>query len=539
MSDEYPEPRIARTPQARQYLVAVEAVNAEQWGRALPLLRELAASGAPHADIHHLLSVTALAIGSMGEALEHASRALRLKPDDGRYLLHAAQVVSRVQSPQRALELARRAEPHIWASGGLCMQLSSLYSRANAYREAGRLSARACELLPADASSAFNHATTLLFCGELDGAERMYQQAIELAPTHAQAHLGLAQLRTWTPICNHVERLRSKLAVAAHPEDRMYLSLALSKELEDIGQEAESFGYLVAGKKAGEQLSHHVIESEEQALFAQLESTGADWVRREDGCDSEEPIFVMGMPRTGTTLVERILSSHSAVQSVGEILNFPVQLKRATGVRSGALLDVDTVRAAAAIDWRELGNAYVESTRPLTGGSRHFVDKHPHNFLYMAMIARALPRAKLICLRRGPLDTCLSNFRQLFSPVSPFHGYSFDLLHTGRYYARFSRLMLHFGELLGDRVLWVDYENLVAEQENETRRLLDFCQLRWEPACMQFERNAAPVATASAAQVREKLHRGSMDRWRRYAAQLQPLAAQLRAEGLDAAMPSS
>lgn len=539
MSDEHQEPRIVRTPQARQYLVAVEAVNAEQWGRALPLLRELAASGSPHADIHHLLSVSALAIGSMGEAADHASRALRLKPDDGRYLLHAAQVVSRVQSPQRALELARRAEPLVWATGGLCIQLSSLYSRANSYREAGRLSARACELLPGDACAAFNHATTLLFCGELDDAERMYQQAIELAPTHAQAHLGLAQLKTWTPTRNHVERLRAGLAAAVHPEDRMYLSLALSKELEDIGQEAESFEHLVAGKRAGKKLSHRAIEAEEQALFAQLESIAADRVQREDGCDSEEPIFVMGMPRTGTTLVERILSSHSAVQSVGEILNFPVQLKRASGMRSGALLDVDTVKAATAIDWRELGNAYVESTRPLTGGSRRFVDKHPHNFLYMAIIARALPRAKLICLRRSPLDTCLSNFRQLFSPASPFHGYSFDLLHTGRYYARFSRLMRHFEELLGDRVLWVDYENLVAEQESETRRLLHFCQLGWEPACMQFERNAAPVATASAAQVRDKLHRGSVDRWRRYAAQLQPLAAQLIAEGLDAAMPSS
>ena len=234
---------------------------------------------------------------------------------------------------QRALELARRAEPLVWATGGLCIQLSSLYSRANSYREAGRLSARACELLPGDACAAFNHATTLLFCGELDDAERMYQQAIELAPTHAQAHLGLAQLKTWTPTRNHVERLRAGLAAAVHPEDRMYLSLALSKELEDIGQEAESFEHLVAGKRAGRKLSHRAIEEEEQALFAQLESIAADRVQREDGCDSEEPIFVLGMPRTGTTLVERILSSHSAVQSVGEILNFPVQLKCGSGMR--------------------------------------------------------------------------------------------------------------------------------------------------------------------------------------------------------------
>jgi tetratricopeptide (TPR) repeat protein len=537
MSYEQHEPRIVRTPEARQYLAAVEAVNAGQWGRALPLLRELAAGGARHADIHHLLSVAALAMGDLEEALEHASRALRVKPDDGRYLLHAVQVVSRVHSPQRALELARRAEPQVWGRGELCMQLSALYSKANAYGEAARLSARAHELLPADASSAFNFATTLLFCGELDKAERMYQEALKLDPTHAQAHLGLAQLRTWSPIHNHVERLRARLAVAVNPEDRMYLSLALSKELEDIGQEAESYEHLVAGKKAGAQLSGRTIEAEEQALFAQLESTAADCVQHAEGCDSEEPIFVMGMPRTGTTLVERILSSHSAVQSVGEILNFPVQLKRASGLRAGALLDTGTVRAATAIDWRELGNAYVASTRPLTGGSKHFVDKHPHNFLYMAMIARALPRAKLICLRRDALDTCLSNFRQLFSPASPFHRYSFDLLHTGRYFARFRRLMLHFEELLGDRVLWVDYENLVAEQEIETRRLLDFCRLGWEPACMQFERNAAPVATASAPQVRGKLHRGAVDRWRRYATQLQPLAAQLSAEGVHVAMP--
>ena len=250
------------------------------------------------------------------------------------------------------------------------------------------------------------------------------------------------------------------------------------------------------------------------------------------GFASDEPIFVIGMPRTGTTLLDRILSSHADVHSVGELQNFGVALKRASGSRTRPMLDAETMRLAAQADWSALGRRYIESTRPATGTTPRFVDKLPHNFVYAGYIANALPGAKIVCIRRNPMDTCLSNFRQLFALNSRYYDYSFDLLDTGRYYLQFDRLMAFWRETFPDRILEIRYEDLVDAQEPTTRRLLASCGLEWQDACLAFERNAAPVATASAVQVREPIHRAHLGRWKRYAPQLQELRELLEAGGV-------
>jgi len=519
----------AKTWAARQYLVAVEASNRGDWQRALPVLRALAAANPALPHVHHLLSVAALATGSLDEALAHAQKALTLKPGDVDILLQAARAMSQARSPQQALTLAHEAVPLAWSNASTCQQLSVIFARANAYEQASRLSARALELLPEDTHNVFNHATTSLFNGNLQAAEAAYRQVLVREPAHAPAHLGLAQLKKWTREQNNIQRLTACLERTRDVAGRMYLHLALGKECEDIGDYAGAFRHFTAGKTTGKELLRFDSKVDDVCFDA---LAAFDSVGSAAGYVSREPVFIVGMPRTGTTLVDRILSSHSSVQSIGEVLNFPSLVKRASGSRTPRLIDADTVRAAGRIDWSVLGETYIGSTRPLTGGFPHFVDKHPHNFLYLEMIARALPKARIVGVRRNPMDTCLSNFRQLFSPASPFHGYSFDLLETGRYFVRFHRLMQHFERLLGERILWIDYEDLVADQEHQTRRLLDFCGLEWQSQCLRFELNDAPVATASVAQVRDKLHRSSLDRWRHYADDLQPLMALLQAEGI-------
>ena len=532
MSENSGFPVETRTSAARGYVEAVAAVNRGDWARAMPLLRSLldASPDLPH--VHYLLSVAALAVGEGEKALTHSHRALELQPDEAGYVLQAARVISQIRSPQQALGVASDAIARVWNDGSLCQQLSAIFARANAYEQAARLSARALELLPGDAATHFNHATTSLFVGDLDAAEKSYQRVLSFAPDHAQAHLGLAQLKKWTREANHIPRLLARLGEARQDVVRMYLHLALAKEYEDVGEFAKAFRHLSTGKAVGRTLSRYDARSE-TTCFRLLTDGWIDAAGQGDGCPNGEPIFIVGMPRTGTTLVDRILSSHSSVQSIGEVLNFPSLVKRASGSRTRPLIDPDTLQRASGIDWASLGEKYVASTRPLTGHRPRFIDKHPHNFLYIGMIARALPQAKIICLRRPPLDTCLSNFRQLFSPASPYHGYSFDLLDTGRYYLQYQRFMQHAEQRLGGRVLWVEYEELVAAQERETRRILDFCQLEWQEECLRFERNVSPVATASVVQVREKLHGDAMGRWRHYSDELQPLAALLASEGID------
>src|SRR5690606_21865539 len=200
---------------------------------------------------------------------------------------------------------------------------------------------------------------------------------------------------------------------------------------------------------------------------------------------------------------------------------------------SPSLLDPETITAAASADFRSVGRAYVESVRELRGDAPRFVDKMPLNFFYAGFIAAALPGAKIVCVRRNPLDTCVSSYRRLFATGFPYYRYAYDLSDIGRYYVCFDRLVRRWRALLGDRFYEIEYEALISRPREETRALLDDLDLGWEEACLQPHRRAAPVATASAVQVREPLHGRFVGRWRRYAGRLGALADQLRAAGIE------
>jgi hypothetical protein len=225
------------------------------------------------------------------------------------------------------------------------------------------------------------------------------------------------------------------------------------------------------------------------------------------------------MPRTGTTLVERILTSHSKVFSAGELISMPKATKAAEQKPESYMY--------------ELGKHYLEDTRPATGELPHFIDKMPINFMYAAFIHLALPNAKMICLRRNPMDACLSNFRQLFAENFRFYNYSNNLIDTGIYYILFDQLMTHWHEVMPGAILEVQYESVVANQEEESRRIVEHCGLDWEDACLNFEKNKAPVATASSTQVREPIYTRAVERWRKYEKHLQPLRELLENNGIE------
>jgi len=251
-------------------------------------------------------------------------------------------------------------------------------------------------------------------------------------------------------------------------------------------------------------------------------------------CPNQEPIFIVGLPRSGTTLTDRILSSHRDVFSAGELGNFALILKRAARTPPPFVLEAETLKAGLDLDPSELGKRYIDSTRPRTGHTPRFVDKMPLNFFYAGLIHRALPNARIICLRRNPMDSCLSNYRQLLATSASNYDYALSLDSMGRYYARFARLAAHWrASLPADRFTEVWYEDIVLNQEGETRRLLDFAGLDWDPACLNFYENAAPVATASSVQVRRPLYATSIGRWKRYGDALASLQSALEAEGID------
>ena len=251
---------------------------------------------------------------------------------------------------------------------------------------------------------------------------------------------------------------------------------------------------------------------------------------------NDEPIFVLGMPRTGTTLVERILASHSQVTSAGELNNFALEMSREAkklmpqGKTQQGISKLDRVAASLMIDFTQLGQQYIESTRPLSGQAAHFVDKMPLNFLYAGLIHMALPKAKIVHLQRHPLDTCFAIYKTLFADAYPF---SYTLEELGRYYAGYRRLMRHWQEAMPGVIYHQSYEALVENIEAQTRQLLGHCGLDWEPACLDFHSQQRASTTASATQVRQPVYTSSVGKWRRFRNQLSPLIKTLESEGID------
>lgn len=480
-----------------------------------------------------LLGVALAEQGQMRPAIEALARTAQLEPQHAEARAQLARCLSAVHRLPEAAAAAQSALALAPRRAHTLDTIGVVFSRAQMHVQAAAAFRAAVAREPHNAGFRFNLASSLKFIGEIEAAEASYEACVRLDPHFWRAHSALSELRRQTPEHNHLARLRALLPQAqGQPDALLHLHHALAKESEDLGDYAQAFAHLTAGKAAKRQTLRYGFE-EDAALFEALIQAFPAVQPVAQGFATREPIFVIGMPRTGTTLVERILSSHPQVSSAGELQNFGLALKRLSGTTGRKLLDVATIEAGLRVDPRRLGERYLASTRPATGHKPHFVDKMPLNFFYAGFIARALPQARIVCLRRHPLDTCLSNFRQLFAVGYSYYNYAYDLLDTGRYYLAFDRLMAHWRQALPGRVLEVHYEELIDNQKAETRRLLAFCGLDWDEACLHFERNAAPVATASAVQVRSPLYSGARGRWRHYRNELSGLVALLHRSGTD------
>ncbi|GGA42926.1 tetratricopeptide repeat-containing sulfotransferase family protein [Sphingomonas psychrolutea] len=372
----------------------------------------------------------------------------------------------------------------------------------------------------------YNLALALGFLGRTVEATAHYEAILARAPRHGRAHYALSGLAKASPTANHIARLEAVLAAASSPDDALRIRYALAKEYDDIGEPQPAFRHLSAANAAHKARTAYDFSSD-AAIFDAIETA----FRKPDFFSgssqvTEAPIFITGMPRTGTTLVDRILSSHPQVHSAGELQAMPLAIKQLSGTRSRFVTDPETLFASGALSPDAVGRAYlahaVQHRRRVDG---RFIDKLPANFLHIGHIARALPQASIVCLRRNPMDTVWSNYKNLFATTSAYYAYSHDLLDTARYFARFDRLMTFWETLLPGRILQLRYEDLVADQEQQSRRLFAHCGLDWTDAALGFHTNSAAVATPSAAQVRRPMYRDSVERWRAHEADLAPVRA--------------
>lgn len=530
------ETAMTAAPQTSIQALLNEAVHAYEQGnpmRAGQLAQQATQIDPGHAEAHYLTGLACLDTRQLQRALEHLNRAVSLKPKSAEYATHFARALAQAHRYGEALQIANIAYASMPPDALTLDALGGVYMKCNAHERANVLFRRAVALAPDNANCRFNAAVTSTFTGDFALADTQFNACLERQPTFWRAYGLRSRLRRQTVDDNHVDTLETLLIAHAGDVDaQIHLHGALGKEYEDLGDYAKAFEHMSLGKTAARQRVAYRPE-QDSALVDALIKAFPDVVSTNAGYGSDEPIFIVGMPRSGTTLVERILSSHPEVYPAGELMNFGVQLERLAPADVPSRLDATLIAQSHRFEWERIGLRYVDSTRPQTAIKPRFIDKLPHNFLYLGLIAKALPNAKIICLRRHPLDTCLSNFREMFAENSSFHGYSFDLLDIGRFYIQFDRMMAHWNAVLPGRILQVDYETLVAEQESTTRRLLAHCELAWNDTCLQFQQNTSAVATASTAQVREPIHRAAVGRWEKFRPWLGPLEQFLNEAGID------
>jgi tetratricopeptide (TPR) repeat protein len=467
---------------------AVRLIRSGGAATALPRLRSWASGASSFGPVHGLYLEALIALGRREEAIE-------------------------------ALETAVAAGPETAdaydALAFFAMQLDRHELSNHLYR-------RTTELRPDDAQFWYNYATSERSLGRLSHALEACERAIALDSRMRPAILLRSELARATPERNNVEDLRARIARDPQASDAMFLSYALGKELHELGLFDEAFAAFERGAAARRQSLRYDVAMDEEKMRRIAAAFGSA-----PRLSEHEPIgrhiFIIGLPRSGTTLTERILGGLPGVRSNNETNNFSSALLRHAPATGG-----DVFERAAKADFAAVAGDY----EALAGGSDHpgpIIEKLPFNYLYVGAILQAFPRTPIVWVRRDPIDSCFAMFRTLFGAAYPF---SYDFDELARYYAAYDRLMRHWTALFGERLIRVDYERLVAEPGTVGPWLAERCGLRWHDGALDIAQNRTASLTASAAQVRGGIYTSSSGIWRNYGTHLAPLRERLIANGI-------
>ena len=373
-----------------------------------------------------------------------------------------------------------------------------------------------------------SRAHVLMFLGRFADAAEDASRAIARAPHVAQGYWLLSQVRRQDAGESHLARIRAQLrAPQRSAQDRALLAFALHKELDDLGRHDEASRALQEGC-ASKRSSLRYDAARNAALFERLLhfEPRVSPARARSGTRAV-PVFIVGMHRSGTTLIEQLLDGHSDVCGLGELYDFTSAMRYGTDHHCAGVIDAEIVERAPAVDFDMVGQRYLEGTAWRLAGEGHFTDKLPSNFLNAGFICESLPQAKILHMVRDPMETCFSNLRELFSDANP---YSYDQLELADFHAHYRKLMVHWHARYPGRILDVDYAQLTREPEQVVRRVCDFIGIAFEPQMLGMQSRTRGVVTASAVQVRDRIHVRDVPKWRAYESYLAPLRERLGRE---------
>ena len=506
---------------------ALQAGNTDQ---ASACCRQVLEARQDLPEAHFLVGLVALELEQRRTAISAFGSVTTLDPEHGAAWAHLARLFMQTGQTLRADEALDKAMRHADDNPVVHDLVGHVHTMLGEERLALDWYSRAVDAQPDNVAFLVNKANCQMYVGELEGSEETLRRALALAPGNSNAHWILSMLRK-AKNHDHVDQMRRLVDLGNYPaRAQAFLWYGIGKELEDIEDWEDAFAAFERGARA----RRSTLDFDEQAEILMYEAFDRIYTREwfdatPEGYASDAPIFVVGQPRTGTTLVERIITAHPDVTSAGELKQFGNAMRRLSRYSEPQRFSAALVEGASRVDTTKLGRMYIETSRKMAGDTPCFVDKLPINFMHIPLILKSLPNAKIVHLRRNPMDACFSSFKQLFADA---YAHSYDQEEMARHHARYFRLMETWRERFGDRFFDIAYEDVARDVEPNARALIDYLGLPWNDACLEFHKQKTAVATASAVQVRKPAHTRSIGRWRRYERQLEPTRRTLESLGI-------
>lgn len=491
--------------------------------RAEEICRHFLRSNPKNVEGMRLLAKIGIELGILDDAEFLLESAVAFEPDNIQLKLDYTDVLRRRQKFGKARAQAQALHDSDPCNPMFQSQLAIESMQTGDYDRAFELFDAVLVKLPRDPATLTSKGHALKTLGQTDEAITSYQAAVSAKPDHGDAYYALANLKTYKFENSEIDAMRAQ---AARPDlafmDRVHLSFALGKALEDREDYEASFKHYDEGNALKRAQTRYSADAMSCELAAQKSACTADLFAKHEGTgyDAPDPIFILGLPRAGSTLLEQILASHSQIDGTLELPNILALAHRLRGRKAGQSRYPEILHELTAEQLTTFGEQFIEQTRIHRQGAQFFIDKMPNNFRHIGLINLILPNAKIIDARRDPMDCCFSGFKQLFAEGQEF---TYGLEEVGRYYADYVDLMDHWDAALPGKVLRVQHEDVLDDVEAQTRRMLDFIGVPFEDACLEFHKTDRAVRTASSEQVRQPINRKGQDAWKPFEPWLKPL----------------
>lgn len=502
---------------------AVQFVRAGKIGPAERLTRDFLKEHPTNVVAIRLLADIGSRVGALDDAEKLLARCLELDPEFDLARLNYADVLKKREKLEAALEQVEKLLEKDPRRFGYLVTRAGILINMGDYKNAVPAYQYLVDNYPPRPQITLGQGHALKTIGRLDEAIAAYRKSIELRPSFGDAYWSLANLKTFRFDDEDIEAMTTELEKEhCNQEDCFHLCFALGKAYQDRKRFDESFRYYKQGNDLKKKLEGYDADEFSKAVAAVIKVCRGELLTAGRGCPAPDPIFIVGLPRSGSTLLEQILASHSQVDGTKELVHVIALVRRLSGKRrrTDESKYPHVLGELSADDLRAMGEEYLERSAIQRGNAPYFIDKAPNNFLHIGLINMILPNAKIIDARRRPLGACFSGYTQLFAKGQAF---TYGLNNIGRYYCDYVSVMDHWDEVLPGRVLRVQYEDVVNDTEKQIRRILDYCGLSFEQGCLEFYKTDRAIRTPSSEQVRQPIYRGGLDMWRNYEPHLDKL----------------